>query len=79
MKAPEGDGAAAAARVRSARLVLRRVFGEDEIWSKLRRLLPMGGLLMAQLSPRQRRSACVSAWKKDPLGGVIGVQKGPLC
>jgi hypothetical protein len=22
---------------------------------------------------------CVSAWKKDPLGGVIGVQKGPLC
>ena len=23
--------------------------------------------------------SCVSAWKKDPLGGVIGVQKGPLC
>jgi hypothetical protein len=23
-------------------------------------------------------SACDSAWKKDPLGGVIGVQKGPL-
>jgi transposase len=22
--------------------------------------------------------ACVSAWKKDPAGGVIGVQKGPL-
>ena len=22
---------------------------------------------------------CVSAWKKDPVGGVIGVQKGPLC
>jgi len=22
---------------------------------------------------------CVSAWKKDPSGGVIGVQKGPLC
>ncbi len=22
---------------------------------------------------------CGSAWKKDPLGGVIGVQKGPLC
>jgi len=22
--------------------------------------------------------ACVSAWKKDPSGGVIGVQKGPL-
>jgi hypothetical protein len=22
---------------------------------------------------------CESAWKKDPLGGVIGVQKGPLC
>lgn len=21
---------------------------------------------------------CVSAWKKDPVGGVIGVQKGPL-
>jgi hypothetical protein len=21
---------------------------------------------------------CDSAWKKDPLGGVIGVQKGPL-
>src|SRR5271165_3404580 len=20
---------------------------------------------------------CVSAWKKDPVGGVIGVQKGP--
>jgi len=25
------------------------------------------------------REVCVSAWKKDPLGGVIGVQKGPLC
>jgi hypothetical protein len=24
-------------------------------------------------------SECVSAWKKDPSGGVIGVQKGPLC
>ena len=24
------------------------------------------------------RHFCVSAWKKDPLGGVIGVQKGPL-
>ena len=24
-------------------------------------------------------SACESAWKKDPLRGVIGVQKGPLC
>jgi glutathione S-transferase len=24
------------------------------------------------------RIACDSAWKKDPLGGVIGVQKGPL-
>jgi len=23
-------------------------------------------------------TACVSAWKKDPSGGVIGVQKGPL-
>ena len=23
--------------------------------------------------------ACESAWKKDPLRGVIGVQKGPLC
>lgn len=22
---------------------------------------------------------CESAWKKDPLRGVIGVQKGPLC
>jgi AAA domain len=22
---------------------------------------------------------CVSAWKKDPVDGVIGVQKGPLC
>jgi hypothetical protein len=21
---------------------------------------------------------CVSAWKKDPVSGVIGVQKGPL-
>jgi hypothetical protein len=21
---------------------------------------------------------CVSAWKKDPVRGVIGVQKGPL-
>ena len=25
------------------------------------------------------RVVCVSAWKKDPSGGVIGVQKGPLC
>jgi len=23
-----------------------------------------------------KRICCVSAWKKDPLGGVIGVQKG---
>jgi hypothetical protein len=23
-------------------------------------------------------ASCVSAWKKDPVGGVIGVQKGPL-
>ena len=23
-------------------------------------------------------SACVSAWNKDPVSGVIGVQKGPL-
>ena len=22
-------------------------------------------------------NACDSAWKKDPVGGVIGVQKGP--
>ena len=27
----------------------------------------------------RKASACDSAWKKDPLGGVIGVQKGPLC
>jgi len=27
---------------------------------------------------RRRHPECVSAWKKDPLGGVIGVQKGPL-
>jgi hypothetical protein len=25
-----------------------------------------------------RVTICDSAWKKDPLGGVIGVQKGPL-
>jgi hypothetical protein len=25
------------------------------------------------------RIQCVSAWKKDPRGGVIGVQSGPLC
>jgi hypothetical protein len=25
-----------------------------------------------------KRESCVSACKKDPLGGVIGVQKGPL-
>ena len=24
------------------------------------------------------KKTCVSAWKKDPVGGVIGVQKGPL-
>jgi hypothetical protein len=24
------------------------------------------------------KGACVSAWKKDPVGGVIGVQKGRL-
>jgi DNA invertase Pin-like site-specific DNA recombinase len=24
-------------------------------------------------------TGCDSAWKKSPLGGVIGVQKGPLC
>ena len=22
--------------------------------------------------------ACVSAWNKDPVSGVIGIQKGPL-
>ena len=26
-----------------------------------------------------RALLCVSAWKKDPHGGVIGVQTGPLC
>jgi hypothetical protein len=30
------------------------------------------------LERRKRFSGCVSACKKDPLGGVIGVQKGPL-
>jgi hypothetical protein len=29
--------------------------------------------------PLVQRLRCVSAWKKDPRGGVIGVQKGPLC
>ncbi len=29
-----------------------------------------------QLPPQLE--ACVSAWKKDPVSGVIGVQKGPL-
>ena len=24
------------------------------------------------------RAECVSAWNRDPVGGVIGVQKGPL-
>jgi hypothetical protein len=24
------------------------------------------------------KQQCDSAWKKDPVGGVIGVQKGPL-
>ena len=29
-------------------------------------------------NPQSRAHRCDSAWKKDPLGGVIGVQKGPL-
>jgi hypothetical protein len=28
---------------------------------------------------RCEAAECDSAWKKGPLGGVIGVQKGPLC
>jgi hypothetical protein len=41
-------------------------------------------LSKAQLALAAARAAeelveCVSAWKKDPRGGVIGVQKGPLC
>ena len=38
---------------------------------------------LSVMSGKWRRSSttaeCDSAWKKDPLGGVIGVQKGPLC
>ena len=30
-------------------------------------------------SAKGAKCSCVSAWKKDPRGGVIGVQKGPLC
>jgi uncharacterized protein (DUF736 family) len=29
-------------------------------------------------APSHRVYVCVSAWKKDPVSGVIGVQKGPL-
>ena len=34
--------------------------------------------LSAEFSKLYSPYGCVSAWKKDPLGGVIGVQKGPL-
>ncbi len=33
---------------------------------------------LPQHLPREEILHCVSAWKKDPSGGVIGVQKGPL-
>ncbi len=36
------------------------------------------GTLIYALIKYDYRTACVSAWKKDPSGGVIGVQKGPL-
>jgi hypothetical protein len=31
------------------------------------------------LGPLARAFACDPAWKKDPIGGVIGVHTGPLC
>ena len=45
-----------------------------------RRGMPDAGQIFAQ---RQQTVAvplaqCVSAWNKDPVSGVIGIQKGPL-
>jgi hypothetical protein len=34
---------------------------------------------IAEYPIRLTERDCVSAWKKAPRGGVIGVQKGPLC
>ena len=38
------------------------------------------GKLVLDPSPALRRymARCVSAWNRDPVGGVIGVQTGPL-
>ena len=54
----------------------------------LKKLEPPNAVPLRQLAKEEgiseatlhswRREACVSAWNRNPLGGVIGVQKGPL-
>jgi len=39
----------------------------DGLWNRIGALLPTF-----------RPQECVSAWNKNPVGGVIGVQTGPL-
>jgi hypothetical protein len=39
---------------------------------------PQTQLTLIDAGKAVSRQTCVSAWKKDPIGGVIGVQKGPL-
>ncbi len=34
--------------------------------------------LYGDLGKQSMRALCVSAWNKDPVSGVIGIQKGPL-
>jgi hypothetical protein len=57
-------------------------------WSEIAPVLdqpdPVWTLPAARMKLRQHQkeaqdgTRCGSAWKKDPIGGVIGVQKGPL-
>ena len=77
--------------VRRAAYILGNAVGEDVgtvrrrfdglIGSMARHCTEAGSLIgaVAHFLKVTRSYRCVSAWKKDPVRGVIGVQKGPLC
>jgi hypothetical protein len=57
------------------RAVILAQFEQGGLCGLRRRL---GAAEFDQVAPQIAAAVCVSAWKKDPVGGVIGIQKGPL-